>query len=211
MWNDKKRIKDSFNRFYRGLRFMDMLNYTLEENKQRLHTALQTTNGDIEITDRNIEIYRSKMRGYYIKVIEGTELLQSLFGDTKVFRKNEPVIIDLKTMRENFKGYTEKMTDTRYNTIQKEFELDRRYFKDKKKLGYQSTHYMKVILHEAFGMDIKSTTRGSKKLNKNLDIKCLTSEWLFDVIEKYRPFNLRIHEEVDEEYAIVDLEDPLDT
>lgn len=215
VWNDKKKVKETFDTFYKSLRFTDLLNYSLDENRERMHSSLATITDNA--TDRNLEIYKTKMRSYYVKLLESTELLNCLLGEEgftkalKDWREHKQVNMATNTIKDNFKKYVEGLTEQRFMCISKEFGLDRRYYKNVGGLNDQATPYIKVVLKEAFGIHLKTSTRGSHNPEcKSYNVKKnLTMDWFFNMVTKYNPSNVKVFVGViPNEYMIMD--DPLD-
>ena len=186
-YNDKKIIKNSYDKFYSALRFSDFHNFTEADNRARLQSSLTEVAKDDK--DRNIELYRSRIKSYYIKLLEGSTLLNTLTNNWEEKRINSQVL------KERFKTYVETLTVERFKTIQKHFGLDKRYYDKLETVKEKPLPFTKAMMKEAFGLDVKTATRGNQHVDRSNyrnETKVFDSSWFDDIVEKYNPYHLKI-------------------
>ena len=171
-----------------------------------------------------MELYRSKVKKYYTMLLEGTYLLEALFGEeedikTKL-RHYEPVRITTDLLKSKFQVYHEKLTESRFRLIQSTFELDRRYYRSLTDIKEKCTGYVKNILNEAFGLEVVTVTRGTQSCKQGSIISREAREidgvWIKELILHYQSSNVKwnslINRGLQPVYMFMDLgeeEDPL--
>lgn len=201
-YNDKKVIKKSYEKYYKGLRFIDFLEYSEEDNKIRMHGALTNlANDEDRKKDTNLELYRTRITSYYVKLVEGTALLKSILGSellemAKAAWKEDKSFSDTGDhLKKGMETYLEQLRNDRFITIQRELDLDKRYFETKESIKGKELAYAKAVVREVFGMDLKTENRGTqdkKRKSYGNDTKCFNMSWLSDIKEKYDPKHLKI-------------------
>jgi len=219
-YNDKKVIRRSYDRYYRALRFVDFLKYSEEENKIRMQGSLSSLASEEEgKRDTNIEMYRTRMKSYYIKLMEGSALLKSVLGERleeakKGWKEDKNHSEKSEDLKKRMEEYVKELSNDRFVTIQRELELDKRYFESREKIKDKELAYVKTVLREVFGMEFRTEKRGTRHKERQgygNETKKFEMSWLNNIKEKYDPKHLKIASATNgSEYLFIDTDDDND-
>lgn len=218
-YNDKKVVQGSFEKYYGARRFTDLLNYSIEVNRGRMKTALQeivkTEHEFFQrecdgVFDKNFEIYRSKIRNYYTKLIEGSLLVDAIWGVDKIREKwyadDDNIPIMTSKIKENFEKYMKGLDGERFKTIQKVFELDKRYYPKIESLKDKINPFIKSIVGKAFAVEFKTVSRYCRNRERKSygeEEKAFNWSWFIDFKEKYGPTNLHVCRDYENSFLMI--------
>ena len=158
-------IGSVINKYFKARRYTEMLNHDITQTLTKYRTKM---NHLTESKEYNIELYKTKTKEYYTKLVEGQRLLQSMFADQKEFKqqlKLQTLSIKKDAMKTGVKQYIGSLSDDEYTCLIKTFDMPS--YEDRKKVlddDKKLTWFTKGILGEAFEIEINRIEN-----NKNRD------------------------------------------
>lgn len=210
-YHEKDRIEQIYEKLYCARRICDLLNYDEKHNEQCMYQTLKNMSAGSK-EDGNIKLYRSRVKTYYVRLLEGIRVLRAItVGDeaastegkfhTDVLQKvRSDYQLALKSVdiKKNLKIYLQSMTREHFETVQKYFWLSKRtYTFDKLENNYMA--YVKSVLTIAFGMEVSTSRKGTKDKAKNsfgtYQEKAWDVNWFHDFTAKYSPCVLKVFPE----------------
>ena len=150
--------------------------------------------------------------------MEGSALLKSVLGERleeakKAWKEDKNHSEKSEDLKKRMEEYVKELSNDRFVTIQRELELDKRYFESREKIKDKELAYVKTVLREVFGMEFVTESRGTrnKKCKSHYnETKEFRMSWLKEVKEKYDPQHLKIIHVEENDYMFVDTDDELD-
>jgi len=201
-YDNKEKVEAIYDKLYSARRLCDLLNFDEQDNQHRMHSALKEFSvGGNE--DGNIKLYRSRIKTYYVRLLEGTRLLRTISGSTQNWEKclqsvrdNFKVALKSTDIKENFKTYLQGLTKEHFETIQKHFGLPKRTYTHAN-LEKKHVAFVKNVLSVAFAMDVSTVTRGTQnKAKKTFGVNCEKVgdvSWLGEFIQRYSPSSVKVY------------------
>jgi hypothetical protein len=201
-------IKKSIQCFLQISRMCEML-YRSQDNHQYLLTSSMNT--IMNQPEYNIDLYKTKMKCYFITLVEGHKFLRQVCDDidykTK-FKETGEIRIDFDKFHKNVHDYFASLNKDEYQCLVDTFDITKVFgcidevLKSKRKAAF----FADRILDEAFGIEIDTVGQVTKKEH----VKILKSEYK-TLKEKYNPGILfRLSDKEIEELILDDGDDDID-
>ena len=151
--------------------------------------------------------------------MEGSALLKSVLGESleeakKAWKEDKNHSEKSEDLKKRMEEYVKELSNDRFAMIQRELELDKRYFESREKIKDKELAYVKTVLREVFGMEFVTESRGlqnNQRENYGNDKKKFGMSWLTEIKEKYDPKHLKMAVPQENEYMFMDCDDDDET
>lgn len=201
-------IKKSISSYLRLSRMCEMLHRGVENHENGMKRALADI---VRQKEYNIELYKTKVKKYYVNLIEGHKFLSAVcqgMDYKSMFMEDGEVTIDFESFHLNVHDYFASLDKEEYQNLVDTFDTTKVFgsVDDVLASKRKTTHFAERILDEAFCIEIESI--GQKTSLER--IKILKSEYKA-MKEKYKPGALiMLTEEMLEQLFVPDGDDDID-
>jgi hypothetical protein len=202
-------IKKSVQSYLQLSRMCEMMHRSIDNHEKTLRSALNTI---VNQGEYNIELYKTKVKRYYIHLIEGHKFLdavcQGMDYKSKLADAGK-VVVEFDKFHENVHAYFSKLNKDEYQNLVDTFDTTKVFgsVEDVIASTRKTTYFAERILYEAFGIEIESL--GQKTALEH--IKILKSDYK-TIKEKYNPGALTMMtEEMLEQLFVGEGDDDIDT
>jgi hypothetical protein len=201
---EPNQMKITFDRFFKALRYKE-LDRTLDENRERMRNAIEVL---VESSsDFNIELFKTKTKTYYEKLLEGQYLLKQVFN-IEGGKLDAKQMYETEKIQANCQNYADSLNGERWRNIVSMFGLNKRTYSSLNKFQESQSNqlnFLKQILKGAFNMDYKLTT---DRVNKKAATGSLDIDWFLEMANKYKPMSIIKPER--NEWSFISQEDEYD-
>lgn len=150
--------------------------------------------------DRNLELYKSKVREYYEKLIEGNKILKLVVGEKW---KGDMVTKSSSDIKRSVGGYLRSLSDAQYKKQVKQLKLSR-YYGEKSKVVENPLSFVKSVLGIVYGVEMVTSRIGSNKSGgQYTNMKTFSMKWLLEIQSKVNPYSIEFKDQME----MVDIEE----
>jgi hypothetical protein len=185
--------------FYRAMRFVDLATRTSAEVRAAYDRKLAAI---VNTEDRNMEMYRTRVRAFYEQGIEGARLLEHVFHPVDVHdalaRRDELSLTPAQTL-EGFQRWATDTTPNQFQTLLTHLGHDgSRCFRSKGELcnsrnAKKRAAFLTAVLDSCFGLSLVDYKAGVKnKKNALYGVKKVDAGTWHALIDVYHPASMEL-------------------
>ena len=176
-------ITKIINIYFKARRYVEMMNSDVAASLTKYHSKMNQLTDNKEY---NIELYKTKTKEYYTKLIEGQRFLDKIFP-TGVYKENLTQLqISKDDLDRRVKDYIASLSEEEFMNIIRyygmSFETKDMVVLDDRRL----TWFIKNMLKESFDVDVCTMTKSKNANNAKYSVKRFVCS-LQGLISKYNP------------------------
>jgi hypothetical protein len=149
------------------MRFVDLASFGSDDVRAAYDRKLAAI---VDMDDRNMEMYRTRVRAFYEQSIEGTRLLEHLFstGVHAALAARDELTLTAQQMLQGFQRWVANTTHTQYQTLLAHLGHDAsRYFQSMAALcsrqSRKRTAFLTAVLDACFGLELVDYRPGEER------------------------------------------------
>jgi hypothetical protein len=183
--------------FYRAMRFMDLAALSSADLRLAYDAKLAAI---VVVDDRNMEMYRTRVRAYYEQAIEGARLLELVFAPLDVraaLSARAELALTPAQMLEGFQRWAADTTPNQFQTLLTHLGLHgSRHFQSKDGLcrrpaARKRNAFLTTVLDLFFGLTVTDYKAGVKNKNHALyGVKKVDASTWYALIDGYTPSSM---------------------
>ena len=167
--------RDAKDLYYRAKRFVMMSTHNILFHRQRLRDKLQAI---MCSDDSNIQLYKTKLREHYTKLISGQTLLSDILSDDQqaCLRKWQPVTLSMNAIDSSYTRFLDQLEPVEKKTMMKIFEISD---------TTASFIAVRKIASLAFGMEIRRASKSCRLAG--FKVIHMDTSWLASLKARFEP------------------------